>query len=567
MPFMAFAAVAQAQQTDIVIDPRTTYQTITDFGASDCWTADYIGKYFTESTRSYAARRMFSQKMGADGSPEGIGLSCWRVNIGAGSATQGADSNIEDETRRTECFLNADGTYDWTRQAGQQYFMKQALDYGVDHFVLFSNSAPVYYTKNGLANTGNVKTTCNVSAGRFADFAEFLATTAEHFVSEGYNVTRISPVNEPQFDWYDGQEGSPWRNTDIAVLARELDKSLTARNLDTKILLPEASSLDMLYGGTGYASNHITAFFNDAYSTYIGNLPSLAREVAGHSYWTFGTNADLRNVREKVRDAAAKYGIDVVQSEWSMLDAEPQTETGFPASYDEATYMDIALFMGKLIHCDLAFGNMSSWSYWTAFACERYSQKNRFYLMRIRPKSGDYGSLKEGGSVMDNQNLWVLGNYSFFIRPGYKRVSLSGADDMNGLLGSAYMAPDGSRIVAVFVNMGNDGCTVSVGVDGLAEGTEVTSVEKFVTDKRTTLKRATPDESIGTVSLTARSVTTVVLNLGTDSAVKGITASDGADAASALNGAVYTLDGRKVDDAARMHRGVYIRDGKKLFCP
>lgn len=150
MPFLAFAAVAQTQQADIVIDPRTTYQTITDFGASDCWTADYIGKYFTESTRSYAARRMFSQKMGADGSPEGIGLSCWRVNIGAGSATQGTGSNIEDETRRTECFLNADGTYDWTRQAGQQYFMKQALDYGVDHFVLFSNSARYITPKTDL---------------------------------------------------------------------------------------------------------------------------------------------------------------------------------------------------------------------------------------------------------------------------------------------------------------------------------------------------------------------------------------------------------------------------------
>jgi hypothetical protein len=34
-----------------------------------------------------------------------------------------------------------------------------------------------------------------------------------------------------------------------------------------------------------------------------------------------------------------------MQTEWSMLDAAPNTETGFPASYEEATDMDIALFM------------------------------------------------------------------------------------------------------------------------------------------------------------------------------------------------------------------------------
>lgn len=525
MPFAVLIAVAR--QADVVIDTRTTYQTITEFGASDCWTTDYIGRYFDEPSRSYAARCMFSQRMGSDGSPEGIGLSCWRVNIGAGSAIQGAGSNIKDETRRAECFLNPDGSYDWTRQAGQQYFMRKAKEYGVDNFVFFSNSAPIYFTKNGLANAGKVKTGCNLGSDRFTDFAEFLATTVEHFTNEGYNVTRISPVNEPQFDWLDGQEGSPWHNSHIAALARELDKSLTSRDLNTKILLPEAKAYDALYGGKGHATNQITAFFDSSSPTYIGNLPSMAREVAGHSYWTFGTNAELRGVREKVRDAAAKYGIDVVQSEWSMLDAAPRPETGFPASYNEATYMDMALFMGKLIHCDLTFANVSSWSYWTAFSCEQHGHKNRFYLMRIRPTGGNYGPLTQGGSISDNPNLWVLGNYSFFIRPGYKRVQLNGADDMSGLLGSAYIAPDKSRIVTVFVNMGNDSRTVSIAVDGLTENTEVISVEKFVTDKDTMLKRSTPDESPSRISMTPHSVTTVVLNLGTK-----------------MQGSVHTHDGR-----------------------
>ena len=207
----------------VEVNPAITYQTIADFGASDCWTADYVGKYFNETEKAKAAKWLFSQNMDANGNPEGIGLSCWRVNIGAGSAAQGSGSNIEDETRRAECFLNEDGSYDWTRQAGQLYFMAEAKKFGVDNFLLFSNSAPVYFTKNGKANANGQTISCNLKDDCYDDFAEFLATTTEHFIGEGYNVTFIDPVNEPQFDWKDGQEGSPWLNYNIAKLAKELD--------------------------------------------------------------------------------------------------------------------------------------------------------------------------------------------------------------------------------------------------------------------------------------------------------------------------------------------------------
>ena len=56
---------------------------------------------------------------------------------------------------RAECFLNADGTYDWNKQQGQRNFLKLAKERGVNKFLAFLNSPPVYYTQNGLAtNTG-----------------------------------------------------------------------------------------------------------------------------------------------------------------------------------------------------------------------------------------------------------------------------------------------------------------------------------------------------------------------------------------------------------------------------
>lgn len=96
----------QAQSTyTVTINPNKTYQTIVDFGASDCWTADFVGKYFSSTEKEKSAKWLFSQEFDSNGNPEGIGLSMWRVNLGAGSAEQGAKSGIDDETRRGYCYL------------------------------------------------------------------------------------------------------------------------------------------------------------------------------------------------------------------------------------------------------------------------------------------------------------------------------------------------------------------------------------------------------------------------------------------------------------------------------
>ena len=540
----------------VSIDISKTWQTIQDFGASDCWTAEYVSDYFGATEREKAAKWLFSQNMDASGNPEGIGLSCWRVNLGAGSAAQGSNSNIEDETRRAECFLKEDGTYDWTHCDGQQWFMQQAKQYGVDHFLLFSNSAPVYFTKSGKANTNNQNLSCNLKDDCYDDFAEFLASTTKHFVDEGYNVTYIDPVNEPQFDWKDGQEGSPWANSNVASLVKELDKSIQNRQLTTKILIPEAAKLTCLYGGGESRGNkQIEAFFKSGGTTYLGDLPSVAKVVSGHSYWTFTTNNDLKNVREAVRDEAEKYGVEVMQTEWSMLDAAPSTSAGFPASYDAATKMDIALYMGKLIYSDLVFGNMSGWSYWTAFAQEKWSQKNRFYLIRMNAKgdTGDesYGDIKNGGTVTADKNLWVLGNYSRFVRPGYQRVELTGADEMNGLLGSAWLSPDGKTLVSVLVNMSRS----SRKIDLSATGATVNSTKAYVTDKDNDLQLSSTLTNPADMEIPARSVVTVVMGIEGGSGVGAIKAER------TPTGKTYSLSGQQVKSAGK---GVYIRDGKKI---
>ncbi len=105
------------------IDPAKQFQTIEGFGASDCWLPNQIGNYW-RSNRLQLARWLFSKNI-SKGQPQGIGLSMWRVNLGAGTAELGEKGGIDNANanNRAESYLNGT-TYDWTNKCvGQRYFI------------------------------------------------------------------------------------------------------------------------------------------------------------------------------------------------------------------------------------------------------------------------------------------------------------------------------------------------------------------------------------------------------------------------------------------------------------
>jgi hypothetical protein len=120
---------------ELKIDLNDKKQTIQNLGASDAWNTDQIGKYWPLDKKEKLAELLFSDEKDNSGNPLGIGLSAWRFNIGAGTVEQGNASRISDAQRRTEGFLNSDGiSYDWDKQAGQQWFLKEASKkYHVHH--------------------------------------------------------------------------------------------------------------------------------------------------------------------------------------------------------------------------------------------------------------------------------------------------------------------------------------------------------------------------------------------------------------------------------------------------
>lgn len=276
--------------TEFRVNPSTRFQTIHNFGASDAWAIQMVGEYWPVASREKISDLLFSVSDKADGSPEGIGLSAWRFNIGAGSAEQGAASQIKDEWRRAACFLDENGNYDWDNQVGQQWFLKAAQQRGVNDFIGFVNSPPVVFTKNGKAWSDDGLAS-NLKEEHYDDYAEFLAKAVKNIATHsGVHFDYISPFNEPQWEWKCcKQEGSPWNNDEIAKATRAINQAFRAAQLeDVKIELPEAAQIDYLYQtkSSGKRSNQITAFFDPASENYLGDLEYVAPKVAAHSYFT-----------------------------------------------------------------------------------------------------------------------------------------------------------------------------------------------------------------------------------------------------------------------------------------
>ena len=534
---ISFLCVQWITAQQVNIDPSVTYQTIEGFAASDCWAVDFVGKYFSVTEKEKAAQWLFSSQLKSDGSVNGIGLSMWRLNLGAGTLGQGAASGIPNSSRRSDAFILPDGTYDFeNHHVGQKWFLKKAYDYGCRNFVAFSVSPVVNFTKNGkgISSYDNVGIS-NLRSDKVREFAGYMVNSLAYFQDDlGIPFRYISPVNEPQWDWRadangnSSQEGSTWTNSEIKTLCIELDASLQAKGLSTKILLGEAGAWNYLYEGGDVYGNQIINFFNRSMNNYIGNLPTLERGFAAHSYGTVHNSDALTNCRQEAKRLADVYGLKLHQTEWSMLEALPQDAPFSTPNYTATSHIDIALYMARAIHADLTIANVSSWSYWTSMDADTGWGEDRFLLLTINPPAGYGGNIYDllayTGTVTAAKTLWALGNYSLFIRPDYQRCNMTGASDLTGLMGSAYIAPDKSKLVVVYINLNNTTQQVTPQLKDIP-GYQYSTIDIYQTSQTLNLwKRPSVDYTPGaTLPVYGRSVMTFVYNLTATTGTENIT--------------------------------------------
>lgn len=453
----------------ITINPDDRKQTIRNFGASDAWSCQFIGQWPDEK-RNQVADWFFSMEEDDQGKPRGIGLSLWRFNIGAGSAAQ---NNINDEWRRTEGFLTDAKTYDWSKQAGQQWFLQAAQQRGVNLFLGFTNSPPVQLTLNGRAFSGNGES-ANIGADNYTPFAVFLTDVVKHLQGQGIPLTYLSPFNEPQWDWTSpGQEGTPYTNQQIYDITRKLDSVITANNLTVKIQVAEAGKMNYLYETADKPTrgNQVEDFFIQQSPHYLGNFTHVDRMISSHSYFTSAPMETMVQVRTAVavKVKQASVPLEFWQSEYCILGDQEEIPGG-----GKDTGMTTALYVARLIHHDLTVASASAWHWWTSISAYNYKD-GLVYAEKNRTN----------GVVEDTKLLWVLGNYSRFIRPGAVRIGVSSSDlnisNTRGLMVSSYVHEADKKLVTVAVNYSSIDSSVRLKVQGKYK---VSGIKPYITSAK-----------------------------------------------------------------------------------
>jgi O-glycosyl hydrolase len=483
----------------LTANTNKTHQTIYGFGASDAWSIQFVGKNWPLKKKKKIADLLFSTDFDSDGNPEGIGLSVWRFNIGAGSKRQGKESGIPNSWRRTGSFLTADSSYNWSEQKGQQWFMKAAKKRGVQRFIGFVNSPPVLLTKNGKAY-GNGGGYANIAQDNYTYFADYLAKVAKHFKSIGIPLDYISPVNEPQWNWAksNGQEGSPYQNGEIAGFVKVLGRKIKEYNLNTKIEIPEAGKITFLYDGNLQGrNNEINSFFG-AYSK-IKQLPSLAHLVSAHSYFTTWPVSKMIKTRQKLWQHI--QSIDPDLKYW-------MTEYCILANNDKihGSSRDLgiksALYVDRVIHYDLTVANASSWQWWLAVSPNDFKD-GLVYIDKS----------KQNGNIYESKMLWGMGNYSRFIRPGAVRLTINRSDSLtpyetaNKLMASAYTQKDNQKLTFVIINYRYEDKKIKLNVDGI-EPSKVSKLTPYVTSSKFNLEPQPAIKLGQTIKIPARSIVT-----------------------------------------------------------
>lgn len=461
-----------AKEIEISIDENDVHQTIEGFGASGAWWSQKAGGWTKIQkngleTREYIAKLLFDRE-------EGIGLNTYRYNIGAGSADSG-NGDISDSWRRAESFETEAGVYDFSKDKNAVWFVKRATELGVTDIVMFANSPLERLTITGNAHgqTGcspDGKTTSNLAPENYGEYAEYFLDVAEHFIDEGYPIKFISPINEPQWEWVSGQEGCHYEPEEVvAFLKVFIEKKEEREKLkDVEITVPESGE----WGNTNY--KYMEAILKDEYlSEYFSSIDN-------HSYWSD------KNAKATFKSWLNKQGFENLKlrtSEWcEMVNGIDYT-------------MDSAINLAKEINDDLTVLDVVSWQYWIAVSCYNY-------------RDGLIYVSKSGENITVPKRLWAMGNFSKFVRPGYKRVAANTTASSVDV--SAFKGNNGTNdeMILVIINSGVAGRKYDI--SSLAGSSQV---KVYTTDKTFNLEDTTDERySDGNIYLSPQSVTTIVVS-------------------------------------------------------
>jgi|GEM_PF-314904 len=445
------------------LQPNRQHQTFEGFGTSMAWWAQHIDD---EDLAREIARALYCRDTG-------LGLDIFRFNVGAGERDN-PNSRIYGwfEWRRAYSFYY-NGALDFTRDANAMRMLDLAMEYGATQMILFAKSPHFTHTNSGHASGGLVPYYSNHNPVYYQAFVDYMLDIADWFVAQGYPVTAIAPINEPQWGWggdWVGQEGCFYTPAEAVELMELFALEMQRRG--------SPFALHGLESGYMGETEYIDAFFGSEI------LRDFVDVYAGHSYWIgrFGRWRAGRRMQRRYPD------IRFEMSEWCEL----------PLLIDSTT-IDSGIYKANVIIQDLTLLHAVSWQSWIAV------NEDGVMNLKVPGQTHNRPDFINGELVFYNR-YWAFMHFTRFIQPGAVRIGVRDNFWLGSQIASVAFEQDG-EIVLVLVN--NAERDQSIRLPG-----EFGHMRMYTTCAEQNMAQVHDGIFGGRVTLPGRSINTIVLRAG-----------------------------------------------------
>jgi len=415
---------SSATSITATVDPTKTWNTWDGWGSSLAWWARAIGGTRNADIYADLIYRTSDISVGEEKYP-GLGFNIARYNVGGGGIKQ----PLERKSPKMPWFRDIHGywtnpdnpvtdygsDWNWATDANQRSMMLMARDRGANLFEMFSDS-PMWWMNANHSTSGSDGGGDCLNPAYSKRFAIYLSTVAR-YARDHWKIPfrSVEAVNEPSPGWWKfpgRQEGCHFDLSTQRTSLAELRSALDAAGLhDVLTVASDENSVD------------------DALNTW-NNLDDRARLQIGrinvHGYFA-GTEPYRGAKREVLSAAATSASKPLWMSEYGDGDAS-------------------GLTLAQSILLDVRGLHPKAWIYWQPVEPEGsgWGLINADYVDTDDQANGEIAT----PFVRVNRKFFVLGQFTRYIRQGYKIIDINDPDSI-----AAY-DDQTHRLVIVTLNSG-----------------------------------------------------------------------------------------------------------------
>jgi len=407
----SFAPGSSSQSQVITVNPSTTYQTMTGFGASftdsSAWLVD------NSPLRNQIMTKLFDPN-------QGIGLDFLRQPIGASDFSRSTFSYDDMPSGQTDPTLaNFSIAHD---QAYILPVLQQALSINPGITIMATPWSPPGWMKTSGSMVGGT-----LNSGDYQVFANYLVKFIQAYDAAGVPISLISPQNEPEYS-PSNYPGSTFTSTQEAdFIANNLGPAIQSAGLNTGIL--------------DYDHNWNDPSFPE---TVLGDS-SAAQYVTGTAWHCYAGDPSAQSTVEAAFPSYGNYETEC---------------SGTQASDPSATFADTL---------DWELENL------VVDGIRNYSKSVVTWNMALDPSGGPSMNCttctalvtvnNSAGTATYNAEYYSLGQVSKFVKPGAVRIN-SNTFGSGNIEDVAFQNPDGSDALVVLNSNTSSANTFGVNENG-----------------------------------------------------------------------------------------------------